>query len=85
MKVTVEPGDVKTMLSLLGFSEKFVNSTTGSTMRLIVIACRAVCLISVCQSASGVFRALLRDALDYDAMVLLCDSCRRMNMEKMRK
>ncbi|CAE7566903.1 unnamed protein product, partial [Symbiodinium pilosum] len=61
VKVTVEPGDVKTMLSLLGFSEKFVNSTTG------------------------VFRALLRDALDYDAMVLLCDSCRRMNMEKMRK
>ena len=33
----------------------------------------------------GVFRALLREALDYDAMVLLCDSCRRMNMEKMRK
>ncbi|CAE7842887.1 CMD1 [Symbiodinium sp. KB8] len=61
VKVTVEPGDVKTMLRLLGFSDNFVTSTTG------------------------VFRALLREALDYDAMVLLCDSCRRMNMEKMRK
>ncbi|CAE7218674.1 unnamed protein product, partial [Symbiodinium natans] len=61
VKVTVEPGDVRTMLQLLGFSDNFVTSTTG------------------------VFRALLRDALDYDAMVLLCDSCRRMNMEKMRK
>ena len=29
VKVTVEPGDVRTMLQLLGFSDNFVTSTTG--------------------------------------------------------
>lgn len=27
----------------------------------------------------------MREPLDYDALVLLVDSCRRMNMQKMRK
>lgn len=31
------------------------------------------------------FLGLVREPLDYDALVLLVDSCRRMNMQKMRK
>lgn len=28
---------------------------------------------------------MIREPLDFDALVLLVDSCRRMNMQKMRK
>ncbi|CAJ1368035.1 unnamed protein product [Effrenium voratum] len=40
---------------------------------------------SVAKSTSDLFSGLMRAPLDYDALVLLVDSCRRMNMNKMRK
>ena len=40
---------------------------------------------SVGKSTLDLFLGLVREPLDYDALVLLVDSCRRMNMQKMRK
>lgn len=40
---------------------------------------------SVGKSTMDLFLGLVREPLDYDALVLLVDSCRRMNMQKMRK
>eukprot|EP00913_Durusdinium_trenchii_P007437 g6991.t1 len=40
---------------------------------------------SVGKSTLDLFLVMVKNALDYDALVLLVDSCRRMNMQKMRK
>eukprot|EP00438_Fugacium_kawagutii_P032434 Skav209375 [mRNA] locus=scaffold64:84682:88061:+ [translate_table: standard] len=40
---------------------------------------------SVGKSTIDLFLGLVREPLDFDALVLLVDSCRRMNMQKMRK
>ena len=40
---------------------------------------------SVGRSTLDLFLKMIREPLDFDALVLLVDSCRRMNMQKMRK